>query len=72
MACGERNGRAKLTEVNVIEIRKLLAQGMPQQAIASRFGVDRTTIWNIKMGICWAHVVCDTTDGSSDGRCVND
>jgi len=69
---GERNGRAKLTEANVIEIRKLLAQGMPQQAIASRFGVSRRTIGRIKSGTRWTHVVCDTTDGSSDGRCVND
>ena len=72
MARGERNGMAKLTEVNVIEIRKLLAQGMPQQKIANHFGVDRKTIWELKMRICWAHVGCDTTDGSSEGRCVGD
>lgn len=63
-ARGEHHGQARLTETNVIEIRKLLAQGMPQQAIASRFGVSRMTIWKIKMGICWAHVGCDTTDGT--------
>ena len=72
MARGERNGMAKLTEVNVIEIRKLLAQGMPQQKIANHFGVDRKTIWELMMRICWAHVGCDTTDDSSEGRCVND
>ena len=72
MARGERNGQARLTETNVIEIRKLLAQGMPQQAIASRFGVSRRTIVYIKSGARWTHVVCDTSDGSSDGRCVND
>jgi hypothetical protein len=48
---GERT--SKLTEKDVIEIRKL-ASTMSQPAIADRFGVNSTTICRIVNYINWA------------------
>lgn len=51
---GENNGQAKLTEEQVIEIRELLKDGQySQQKIGEMFGVDQTTISNIKLGRSW-------------------
>lgn len=45
---GELNRRAKLSDAQVIEVRNLYdAGGVTQQAIASMFGVERTTIGGI-------------------------
>ena len=51
-ASGERNGRAKLTAEQVREIR-----GRPdsQRKLAVEFGVDRTTIRDIRQGKIWQH-----------------
>jgi len=54
-ARGERCGRAKLTEANVHEIRKLLEQGMPQRKIGRLYGVSGVAIAKIKLGKTWAH-----------------
>jgi hypothetical protein len=40
----------KLTVDNVIQIRKLLCEGIPQRQIAKTFGVSDTTIYYIKTG----------------------
>jgi hypothetical protein len=54
---GEGHPSAKITEDQVREIRRLIKEGtLTQSAIAERFGVDRTTICNIKKGKTWAHV----------------
>jgi hypothetical protein len=47
---------AKLTESQVVEILTMLAEGVRQVDIAERFGVNRTTICNIKSGKSWSHV----------------
>jgi hypothetical protein len=61
---GERNGRAKLTEAQVTEIRALYASevGGPRfgrtwthRSLAERFGVDRGTIEGIIRGKTWVH-----------------
>jgi hypothetical protein len=51
---GSRQGRAKLTESNVIEIRALIAAGVPQRQIAKRFGVTKSPINEIHRGRAWS------------------
>lgn len=53
---GERNGRAKLTEVDVREIKRLLATGMSQDEIAFQYGVCQTQISKIERGKAWRDV----------------
>lgn len=50
---GERNGGAKLTQIEVSEIRTLLAAGESLRSIAIRFGVHKTSIDNIMKGKTW-------------------
>lgn len=51
---GERCGASRLTEPDVHEIRRLLAYGETQQAIADRFGVHLMTVNDINTGRSWA------------------
>lgn len=53
---GEDNIAAKLTETAVRAIRRELAAGRTQSAIASQFGVHRTTVGRIANGQLWTHV----------------
>lgn len=53
---GENNGKAILTEEDVIEIRQLLDQGVYQKDIAEMFGVKQITISNINTGKNWSHI----------------
>lgn len=54
---GEKQGRAKLSEKNVIEIKKLLREGnLFDREIAKIYGVSRKAINNIKLGQTWCHV----------------
>jgi hypothetical protein len=59
---GERHGMAKLTEPDVLAVRKLLAlprsQRPTQVAIAKRFRIDPSTVSNIKTRKLWAHLEC--------------
>lgn len=56
-ARGERSGRAKLTETQVREIRRLHAEeGLGARRLARRFGVIPTTITPILTGHTWAHL----------------
>jgi len=53
---GESHGRAKLTENQVREIR--VAPG-PQRAIAARFDIAQSAVWEIKNGQRWRHLAFD-------------
>ncbi len=53
---GEKNGNAKLTEEDVLEIRELIKDGISNTAIAKMYGIGVTTISNIKIGKTWKHV----------------
>ena len=53
-AAGEKNGRAKLTEDQVTEIRGLLKAGVAKRAIARRFGVSDTLIRYVSVGKAWS------------------
>ena len=51
---GENSGRHKLTNKKVLEIRKMITQGIFQYKIAKIFDVDQTTIACINTGKTWA------------------
>ncbi len=50
---GERNGQSKLTEGQVLEIRKVHAGGDSQKELAQRYGVDRSMVNRIVNGKNW-------------------
>lgn len=50
---GERVGSHKLTSENVKEIKSMLKNSVKQSVIAEMFGVDPSTISNIKRGRNW-------------------
>jgi len=54
---GENNGMALLKEDQVREIKKMLKDGLSQYKIASKFGVSRSAIMNIKNRNQWKHVL---------------
>jgi len=53
---GEANGRAKLTEAQVKEIRAACAAGERQCDVAARYGVGQTAISDIVRRRKWRHV----------------
>jgi len=53
-AKGEKHGRAKLTENQVIEIKKNNSDS--DIALASQYGVTRSAIYHIRKGYNWKHV----------------
>ena len=53
---GTSNPRAKLTEDDVRDVRRQLAQGERQIDIAARFGVTQAQVSAIKFGKTWAHI----------------
>lgn len=53
---GERNGRAKLTEGTVAEIRSLVAAGVPHREIASHVGIDKSQVSRVATRKIWRHV----------------
>lgn len=55
-ARGSRNGRTKLTEAQVIEIRRLNASGVSQLDLSRRFRVDTGTMCRIINRGTWKHV----------------
>jgi len=50
---GENNGRSRLTDKKVIEIRE---SDEPQAVLAKRFNVNQGTIWHIKARKTWKHI----------------
>jgi hypothetical protein len=50
---GEGHGRSRLTEPDVVEIRRLLARGEPVASVASRYGVSYGAINGIRRGKNW-------------------
>ena len=54
--CGEKNGRAKLTEAQVVEIRERMGGGERGVDLARQFGVTRDEILKIFRRISWASI----------------
>jgi hypothetical protein len=52
---GTRNGRAKLTESDVLDIRRRYVLGAGVE-IAARYGLSATHVQRIARGEAWAHV----------------
>ena len=55
-ARGEKVNHAKLTEREVMKIKRLIKEGIRITDIASRFDVGITTISEIKAGRTWKHI----------------
>ncbi len=53
---GSKNGRAKLNEASVREIRNLIRLGDKDRSIAAKFGVSQAAIWFIRTGQTWTSV----------------
>jgi len=53
---GQLNNGAKLSEISVLEIYRLLKNSIPSLDIAKRFKVHPTTISDIKRGKRWPHL----------------
>ena len=55
---GEKNRLSKLTEFQVMQIKRLLADGKStQKTIGSQFNVSRETISSIKSGRRWQEII---------------
>lgn len=55
-ARGERQARAKLTASQVVELRHLVAQGIPYVALAQAYGINPAAVGLIAHGRTWAHI----------------
>lgn len=53
---GSRNPKAKMTEDDVLEIRKLNKNKMSNRAIAEKYGISPTTVSHIKKRQIWKHI----------------
>lgn len=53
---GERNGRCKLSEEQVLEIRALVASGHRKRLIAQDFAIDERTVTLIANRRIWRHI----------------
>lgn len=53
---GSKHGQSKLTERDVIEIRRLRALGASSTELAPRFGVSPRTVRDAASGRMWSHV----------------
>lgn len=55
-AKGEANSFSKLSNADILEIRKLLELGFSQEKIGGLYGVTQTCISRIKLGKAWSHI----------------
>lgn len=56
MSLGSLHGMSKLTEDDVLEIRRLAESGMVKRRIAERFGISATNVTDITLRHTWKHV----------------
>jgi len=62
-AKGSNQGSAKLTEEQVAEIKRLLAEGkLTQRQIGEMFGICQTHVSSIKLGTKWNHIVSESSE----------
>ncbi len=54
---GEATPFAKLTDNDVIQIRRLRHEGLTYEAIAARFNTKQANVWHICMGRTWKHLL---------------
>lgn len=53
---GEANHKSRLTEQQVLEIRRIWAQNMSAKQLAARYGVEPITIYKIIAQQSWKHL----------------
>lgn len=53
---GENNPDVKLTEKQIIEIKKLLIINTSQNEIAKKYNISQTAVSKIKLGRTWSHI----------------
>jgi hypothetical protein len=53
---GEKNGASKLTEVQVLEIKKLHLKGEKSSNLAKQFNISERTLGRIFSGESWKHL----------------
>lgn len=53
---GEQNGASRLTEGDVVEIRRLRIAGTRAAEVAAKFKCSTSLVYQIEQGKCWAHV----------------
>ena len=53
---GIKNGRAKLSEPDVLEIRKLYKEGWKVSELRDKFGRGWSTIYNLLIGNTWTNI----------------
>lgn len=53
---GEMNNRATLTEAQAREVISLIAAGLSNKAIATRYGVTHSSVSNIRRGKTWTRL----------------
>jgi DNA invertase Pin-like site-specific DNA recombinase len=53
---GERNGKAKLTNLQVASIKEMSRRGVPREELIKNFKVSKSTIQRIIVGEIWKHV----------------
>lgn len=51
---GSRQGQSKLTEAQVVEIRRLAAMGEPMSHIAGKFGLSKSNVHQIVARMTWS------------------
>lgn len=55
-AFGERNGNVKLTESQVLEIKDMVKNKLPQKEIAKKFDISVPLVQKISYGKLWSHI----------------
>ena len=59
----------KLTEEDVINVRRLIKDGTPGVDIARLYGITPAMVSNIKVGKAWAWLDCETETAKEANRC---
>lgn len=65
---GTKNHNSKLTEDDVLQIKKLIKTGITISKIAIKFNVEPETVSGIKRGKSWVHIGEDVSNVECDGR----
>lgn len=61
---GEQNASSKLTEAQVIEVRRVYAAGgLTLVQVAAQFGIGKSQVSNIVRGLSWSHIPRAVFDG---------
>jgi hypothetical protein len=54
--CGEKCGKSKIKESDVVTIKTLFKDGVSQTEIGIMLGINRKNVFNIVRGVSWRHV----------------